>query len=74
MNDNVVIRYPFGIRNETELEKDRLDYPKIVMNTLFRNRLINLKHICWDITTEGNIVSQELKHIIEDIKTELKNQ
>jgi hypothetical protein len=74
INDNVNVRYPFGERNEKELQQDVLDYKKLVTNINFRNRLITLKGVCWDVTLEGKVIREQIEKIINEIDTVLKNK
>jgi hypothetical protein len=74
INDNVNVRYPFGERNEKELQQDVLDYKKLVTNINFRNRLITLKGVCWDVTSEGKVIREQIEKIINEIDTVLKNK
>lgn len=72
INDNIALRYPLGSRNEEELREDDLNYRKLVTNTEFRNRLINLKSVCWDVTTEGRNLRKDIVNIIDQIEVQLR--
>lgn len=74
INSHIAIRYPFGDRTDLELQKDMGQYANLARDVEFRNRLIHLKGVCWDITTEGRVVREEIIRIIDDIQAELESK
>lgn len=73
LDNEIKLLYSTDIRSASEIKRDEKAFEDLLLNYQFRNRIIHLKGMCWDITTEGKIIRQEMVEIVKDLTLEINS-